>query len=85
MPRLWRYAPADNRTPKIHPILGYLAWDQTYENPLCAADPDFVEVDVAGAAETAEPASKPAANVAAAAAGSIDANPAAERPDANRR
>lgn len=40
----WRYRPKGNRTPKIHPIIGGLVWDQVYDNPACADDPDFIEV-----------------------------------------
>ena len=42
---LWRYRPENNRTPKIHPIIGGLVWDQVYDNPACANDPDFVPVE----------------------------------------
>jgi hypothetical protein len=41
----WRYEPQTNRTPVNHPVLGHLAWGQIYDNPLCANDPNFVEVD----------------------------------------
>ncbi len=66
--QLWRYDPKDNRTPKTHPILGHLEWGQLYDNPLCANDPDFVEVkdgDEKKPAEAAKPADdKPAAEKA---------------------
>lgn len=40
----WRYEPKDNRTPVNHPLIGHLEWGQVYDNPLCAENPDFVEV-----------------------------------------
>lgn len=41
----WRYRPANHRTPKHHPLIGHLAWDQVYDHPACEHDPDFVPVE----------------------------------------
>lgn len=41
----YRYRPAGNRTPVMHPTFGHLVWDQVVNNPACAGDPDFEAIE----------------------------------------
>lgn len=44
MPKLYRYKPAENRTPVNDPVLGHLEYGKVYDNPECAHRDDFEEV-----------------------------------------
>lgn len=48
-PQRFRYEPADNRTPLLHPVIGELVYGQEYTHPDCAFVPGMVDIsDEAG-------------------------------------
>lgn len=42
--QLYRYKPADNKTPGHHKTIGHLVYGDVYDHPDCAGNPDFEEV-----------------------------------------
>jgi hypothetical protein len=57
--QLYRYEPADNKTPVHHKTIGHLEWGQVVDHPDCEGNPDFVAIvdeDATAPAEDTSPA-----------------------------